>query len=66
MKTCLCYLGPGCTSWWEMTPYAHGDFFVGKGEWVHVWYKYHDRDHHRIRCELPPDSACWLRFERKA
>lgn len=31
------------------TPYAHGDFFVWKGNWYHVWCKYRNRDFDRIR-----------------
>lgn len=29
--------------------YAHGDFFVWKGKWYHVWCKYRDRKYDRIR-----------------
>ncbi len=37
------------------TGYAHGDFFVWKGAWYHVWCKYRDRDKDRIRdCFLAP------------
>lgn len=35
--------------------YGHGDFFVWKGEWFHVWCKYKNRDYDRIRdCFLAP------------
>lgn len=35
--------------------YAHGDFFIWKGEWYHVWCRYRDRSHDRIRdCFLAP------------
>ncbi|MGB5943849.1 MAG: family 43 glycosylhydrolase [Leeuwenhoekiella sp.] len=35
---------------WELdTAYGHGDFFVWKGDWYHVWCKYKDREKDRIR-----------------
>tara|TARA_R110002033_G_C3897451_1_gene240036 strand:+ start:18426 stop:19406 length:981 start_codon:yes stop_codon:yes gene_type:complete len=35
---------------WELdTPYGHGDFFVWKGDWYHVWCRYRDRKKDRIR-----------------
>lgn len=37
------------------TPFAHGDFFVWKGNWYHVWCKYRNRDYDRIRdCFIAP------------
>ena len=37
------------------TGFAHGDFFEWKGEWYHVWCKYRDRSHDRIRdCFIAP------------
>jgi beta-xylosidase len=37
------------------TSYAHGDFFVWKGDWYHVWCKYRNRDYDRIRdCFIAP------------
>jgi len=37
--------------------YAHGDFFVFKGQWYHVWCKYRDRSKDRIRdCFIAPVS----------
>lgn len=35
--------------------YAHGDFFVWKGDWYHVWCNYRDRDYDKIRdCYIAP------------
>lgn len=37
------------------TYFAHGDFFVWKGEWFHVWCKYINRNIDRMRdCFLAP------------
>lgn len=37
------------------TGYAHGDFFIWKNDWYHVWCKYRDRSHDRIRdCFIAP------------
>ncbi|MBD3241403.1 MAG: family 43 glycosylhydrolase [Chitinivibrionales bacterium] len=37
------------------TGFAHGDFFEWNGEWYHVWCKYRDRSHDRIRdCFIAP------------
>lgn len=37
------------------TGYAHGDFFVWKDNWYHVWCKYQDRTKDRIRdCFIAP------------
>lgn len=37
------------------TPYGHGEFFEFKGHWYHVWCKYLDRKHDRIReCHIAP------------
>jgi hypothetical protein len=37
------------------TPFGHGDFFIWKGQWYHVWCKYIDRNHDRIRdCFIAP------------
>ncbi len=41
--------------WGLDTGYAHGDFFVWKGDWYHVWCKYKNREHDRIRdCFIAP------------
>ena len=37
------------TGWGLDTPYAHGDFFRWRGDWYHVWCRYRDRSHDRIR-----------------
>ena len=35
---------------WQLeTGFAHGDFFEWKGNWYHVWCRYRNRDHDRIR-----------------
>ena len=35
---------------WELdTPYGHGDFFIWKNNWYHVWCHYKDRKKDRIR-----------------
>ena len=37
------------------TTWGHGDFFVWKGNWYHVWCKYRDRNYDRIRdCFIAP------------
>lgn len=43
---------------WDLeTPFAHGDFFVWKGNWYHVWCSYRDRSKDRIRdCYIAPMS----------
>jgi arabinoxylan arabinofuranohydrolase len=41
--------------WGLDTLYAHGDFFVWKHEWYHVWCKYRDRKYDRMRdCFIAP------------
>lgn len=41
--------------WGLDTGYAHGDFFVWKGDWYHVWCKYRDRSIDRVRdCFIAP------------
>jgi arabinoxylan arabinofuranohydrolase len=41
--------------WGLDTDYGHGDFFVWKGNWYHVWCKYKNRDNDRIRdCFIAP------------
>jgi arabinoxylan arabinofuranohydrolase len=43
------------TGWGLDTPYAHGDFFTWKGDAYHVWCRYRDRSHDRIRdCFIAP------------
>ncbi len=45
--------------WGLDTGYAHGDFFVWRGQWYHVWCKYRNRSIDRIRdCFIAP-----LRYE---
>ncbi len=51
---------------WQLdSGYAHGDFFVWKGDWYHVWCRYRNRDHDRIRdCFMAPvyydeDGSMW-------
>lgn len=41
---------------WQLDSYcAHGDFFVWKGNWYHVWCRYRDRRVDRIRdCLIAP------------
>ena len=47
--------GPTGEGWGLDTGYAHGDFFVWKNDWYHVWCKYRDRDYDRIRdCFIAP------------
>lgn len=37
------------------TPYAHGDFFIWKGNWYHTWCRYQSRSKDRIRdCFIAP------------
>jgi len=49
------YQGLVGKGWGLDTPFGHGDFFTWKGEWFHVWCKYRDRDHDRIRdCFIAP------------
>ncbi len=37
------------------TPFAHGDFFVWKGNWYHVWCKYRNRKVDKVRdCHIAP------------
>lgn len=41
--------------WGLTTGYAHGDFFIWKNNWYHVWCKYRNRDYDRIRdCFIAP------------
>lgn len=41
---------------WQLdTGFAHGDFFVWKNEWYHVWCRYRDRSRDKIRdCFIAP------------
>ena len=49
------YQGLVGTGWGLDTGYAHGDFFRWKGDWYHVWCKYRDRSHDRVRdCFIAP------------
>lgn len=49
------YQGQVGVGWGLDTPYAHGDFFVWKGQTYHVWCRYRDRDYDRIRdCFVAP------------
>jgi hypothetical protein len=49
------YRGTVGTGWQLESPYAHGDFFVWKGSWYHVWCRYRDRRIARIRdCLIAP------------
>ena len=49
------YRGLVGTGWQLESPYAHGDFFVWKGNWYHVWCRYRDRRVDRIRdCFIAP------------
>lgn len=43
------YRGQVGSGWGLDTPYAHGDFFVWRGDWYHVWCRYRDRSRDRIR-----------------
>ena len=37
------------------TNYAHGDFFIWKGDWYHIWCRYQKRSKDRIRdCFIAP------------
>ena len=37
------------------SPFARGDFFQWKKQWYHVWCRYRNRDHDRIRdCFMAP------------
>ena len=41
--------------WGLDTDYGHGDFFIWKNNWYHVWCKYRKRDYDRIRdCFIAP------------
>jgi len=41
--------------WGLDTGYGHGDFFIWKNNWYHVWCKYRDRSHDRVRdCFIAP------------
>jgi len=51
------YEAQGCVGeGWELdTPYGHGEFFVWKDDWYHVWCKYIDRKKDRVRdCFVAP------------
>lgn len=49
------YHGLVGTGWGLDTPFGHGDFFVWRDAWYHVWCRYRDRDHDRIRdCFIAP------------
>ncbi|MGC9451772.1 MAG: family 43 glycosylhydrolase [Oceanipulchritudo sp.] len=52
--TCRGLVGSG----WQLdSHYAHGDFFVWKGNWYHVWCRYRNRRVDRIRdCFIAPVS----------
>ncbi|MGC9455597.1 MAG: family 43 glycosylhydrolase [Phycisphaerae bacterium] len=41
---------------WQLDSiYGHGDFFVWRGDWYHVWCRYRDRGRDRIRdCFMAP------------
>ena len=58
------------TGWQLESGYAHGDFFVFKDEWYHVWCRYRDRDIDKIRdCFIAPviyDSDGSMRDELSA
>lgn len=49
------YQGLVGEGWGLDTGFAHGDFFMWKGDWYHVWCKYQDRRKDRIRdCFIAP------------
>ena len=49
------YKGLVAEGWQLDSDYAHGDFFVWKGDWYHVWCRYRDRRRDRIRdCFIAP------------
>jgi hypothetical protein len=51
------YVYKGCVGegWQLESDYAHGDFFIWKGDWYHVWCRYRDRTIDRIRdCFVAP------------
>ena len=49
------YRGLVGTGWGLESSFAHGDFFQWQGQWYHVWCKYRNRDHDRIRdCFIAP------------
>lgn len=51
------YIAQGCVGegWGLETAYAHGDFFIWKNNWYHVWCHYKDRTKDRIRdCFIAP------------
>ena len=51
------YVAQGCVGqgWQLESPYAHGDFFQWRGQWYHVWCRYRDRTHDRVRdCLIAP------------
>lgn len=51
------YRGTVGSGWQLESPYAHGDFFVYKDSWYHVWCRYRDRRIDRIRdCFIAPVS----------
>ena len=43
--------------WGLETGWAHGEFFVWKGNWYHIWCRYRDRSYDKIRdCFIAPVS----------
>ncbi len=49
------YRGLVGEGWQLESVYAHGDFFIFKGQWYHVWCKYRNRAVDRIRdCYIAP------------
>ncbi|MCC5806624.1 MAG: hypothetical protein JJU00_09890 [Opitutales bacterium] len=49
------YRGLVGTGWQLESPYAHGDFFLWKDNWDHVWCRDRDRRVDRIRdCFIAP------------
>lgn len=43
--------------WGLETGWAHGDFFVWKDNWYHIWCKYRDRSYDKVRdCFIAPVS----------
>jgi hypothetical protein len=49
------YRGVVGRGWGLDTGFGHGDFFQWQGRWHHVWCRYRNRDHDRIRdCFIAP------------
>lgn len=59
------YRGVVGTGWQLDSAYAHGDFFIWRDQWYHVWCRYRDRTVDRVRdCFIAPvvygdDGRMW-------